>query len=540
MRLITVSKMREIEESANSIGVGYEKMMENAGTGLAEYIQDRFQKVPNKRIVGLVGTGNNGGDALVSLANLQQNGWQTAAILYKERKNDPLVSRLMNAGGTLLIYNGESLDQETKKRIQEAGFLLDGLIGTGIRLPLREEMQKFLTGVNDLLEEQMVIAVDCPSGVDCEEGGVDPNTLPADLTVCMEAVKTGMVMLPAFSYCGELTSVPIGLPKKLATGANEDFVIDETWVKAQLPGRSVDGHKKTFGTVTVVGGCTNFVGAPVLSGMAAYRSGSGLVTLAVPQIVQLALAATLPECTWFILDDENGVISEAAAVLMNEQMNTSNCLVVGPGIGREETTRRFLTRWLINRVINSNEKTLGFLPKKAEAKSEKSSVPPLVVDADALRWLAEEENLQQTRYLNMVLTPHAGEMSALTGLKIDEIQQNREKIAREFALKWQQVVVLKGALTIVADKSGRIAIVPAANSALAKAGSGDALSGIIAALIGEGMPLFEAACAGAWIHAHAGMQVAKKQGTEASLLVRDLIDEIPAVLAKIQQKSRLR
>jgi ADP-dependent NAD(P)H-hydrate dehydratase / NAD(P)H-hydrate epimerase len=153
-----------------------------------------------------------------------------------------------------------------------------------------------------------------------------------------------------------------------------------------------------------------------------------------------------------------------------------------------------------------------------------------VMDADALRWLAEEKDWKKFSNIKMVLTPHSGEMAALTGLGIEEIQTNRIEYARRFAREWQQIVVLKGALTVIADKDGRIGLIPVASSALAKAGSGDALSGIIASLIGQGMELFDAACLGAWIHAQAGITAATAIGSEASVLVREILSAIPEVL----------
>lgn len=537
MRLVNVEKMKELERNAAENGLSYEKMMENAGTGLAAVIQDRFGRNGQKSILGLIGSGNNGGDALVALTQLQSQGWQASAFLLKQRENDPLLAKFVAEGGEVFLFDGKSVDAKVKERLLDARYLLDGVIGTGIRLPLRDDVAQFLKGVKKIITAQTVIAVDCPSGVDCEDGSVSEVTLTAHLTVCMEAVKSGLVKLPAFSYCGELVVVPIGLPKALQEKAADDFVIGSDWVSAHLPDRKIDGHKKTFGTVSVVGGCTNYLGAPVLAGLAAYRAGAGLVTLAVPQIVQLALASSLPECTWFILDDENGVISENAAALINDQMAASSSMVVGPGIGREETTKKFLTRWLIEQDIQEKNGSIGFLPQKVVTKAKKAAYPAIVLDADAIRWLGEQSDWRNFKQLRLVLTPHSGEMAALTGLTIDEIQNDRETVARETAQKCNQVVVLKGALTVVADPSGRIAIVPVANSALAKAGSGDALSGIIAALIGQGMDLFEAACAGAWIHARAGVRVAERQGNESSLLVREIADEIPAVFAELNKNT---
>lgn len=537
MKLVNVTEMRAIEAEANSNGLSYDRMMENAGLALAEIVDLRFKSIEKKNLVGIVGSGNNGGDTLVALAELQKRGWNSVAILYKDREQDPLLVRLLDQGGKSYQSNEGGISIEARKAIHNSTLLLDGLFGTGIKLPIREDGKKFLAVINRILEKQIVIAVDCPSGVDCDSGEVSPETILAQLTVCMEAVKVGLVKQPAFKYCGELITVPIGLPKMLSSNKVKDTIVDADWVSQNFPKRPAEGHKGTFGTVVVVGGCTNYVGAPMLTGLAAYRTGSGLVTLAVPQPVQAALAGSVPEFTWLVLDDASGVISETASDLLKQKIGQVDCLVVGPGIGREETTSRFLERFLFKQMRNGNNRKIGFLSEFPQDKKEALKFPPVVIDADALRWLAEQEDWQKFNHLHMVLSPHPGEMSALTGLTIEEVQGNRIECARSFAQEWQQVVVLKGALTVIAAPDGRICLIPIMSSALAKAGSGDVLSGIIASLIGQGMHLFEAASVAAWIHAQSGLFAARSLGSDASVLARDIISAISTILKYIYKNT---
>jgi NAD(P)H-hydrate epimerase len=536
MRLITVEEMKELERLADENGLSYKKMMENAGTRLAETIQTRFGDCENKSIIGLVGAGNNGGDTLIALIWLLDHGWTCSAILVKNRPaGDLLVDQFIAVGGKVLPYDPTIVGKKMLDLLHDQNFILDGLIGTGFKLPLKEEMAQFLAEIKKSVQKQIVIAVDCPSGIDCDSGEAVNEVIPADLTVCMEAVKVGLVKLPAFKFCGEIVTVPIGLIGRLSEKKSDNFVLNARWVSDHMPKRKMDGHKKSFGTVLAVGGSANYLGAVTFSGMGAYRAGAGLVTLATPRIVQMTMAGSLPEATWFILDDENGVISEEAATLIHEPMQSASCLVVGPGIGREETTRRFLSRWLMRQESGKKNASFEFVPNETIKPRKEPVIPPIVLDADALRWLSEQPNWSEDKGLKLVLTPHVGEMAALTGLTTEAIQQNREVVAVEFAQKWGQVVVLKGALTVIANPAGQYAIVPVANSALAKAGSGDALSGIIAALIAQGLTLFEAACAGAWIHARAGELVALEQGNEYSLLVRELLTKIPNVFAELNK-----
>lgn len=527
MKLVSVEEMRAIEQSANAAGITNEKMMQKAGQELADFVLHRFSDA--NHVVGLVGKGNNGGDALVAMLHLLKAGWRALAVCASPRLNDPLMDSFVAAGGGVLHLLDQNFEGQLKKQLTPQSLVLDGLLGTGIQLPLRSEMSLFLTAVSKAMSGQKVVAVDCPSGVDCNSGAVAPETLSADCTVCMEAVKLGLVSEPAFAYCGELVTVPLGLPKTVLGKGNGQGVVDSDWVQALLPKRSAFSHKGTFGKVMVVGGSVNYCGAPLLAGMAAYRTGSGLVTLAVPHPVAAQMAGSAPEITWVILDEMDGVIAETAAELLARKAAGESCLVIGPGIGQEETTQRFLEKLLFPQDSAAQRK-VGFLEGSNPAKLKSQPLPPLVLDADALRWLGAQPGWPQKVTSAAVLTPHPGEMSALTGLAAAEIQKDRIGVAKTFAQQWGRVVVLKGALTVIAAPDGRMSLIPVASSALAKAGSGDVLTGMIASLIGQGLPLFEAASCACWVHAQAGLLAAHRLGNEASVLARDLIDAIPAVL----------
>jgi ADP-dependent NAD(P)H-hydrate dehydratase / NAD(P)H-hydrate epimerase len=371
--------------------------------------------------------------------------------------------------------------------------------------------------------------------VDCDTGEMAEETLFADMTICMEAVKQGLMKEPAFAACGEIYTVPLGLPDEADPLKAEKIVVDDAWVEDHSLYRSEFGHKGTFGKVMVIGGSTNYFGAPVLAGMAAYRTGCGLVNLAVPHAVTTVMASKVPEFTWLSLEDEDGVIAESAAELVLKKVNEYNCLALGPGIGLEETTAHFLQRLLLQ-PDNNNRRKVGFLEGE-NPNSMPVELPAFVIDADALRWLANQENWYEKIQAHMVLTPHPGEMAALTGIPVKKIQQDRQNVASHYAQTWHQVVVLKGALTVIAAPDGRIAVIPIASSALSKAGSGDVLTGILASLIAQGQPLYEAAVLAAWIHANSGLNAAKVVGCEASVLASDIIESIPMVLADLENEE---
>ncbi|GAB4504686.1 MAG: bifunctional ADP-dependent NAD(P)H-hydrate dehydratase/NAD(P)H-hydrate epimerase [Anaerolineales bacterium] len=537
MKLVTVSQMLAIEKEADAHGLSYAAMMENAGQGLADVVVDLFASDEGFEVFGLVGPGNNGGDTLIALERLALQGWQARAYLVK-RKPDDLVKRLEAAGGEIIHAGHDNDFQPLYESIETADVLLDGLLGTGFKLPLKADMAQVLAAagqaLDDLDEPPFVVAVDCPSGVDCDSGLAADECLPADMTVTMAAVKQGLLKLPAFSLVGDLKTVDIGLPADLPSlQAVQTEVADEDLVADLLPARPLDAHKGTFGTALIVAGSASYTGAAMLAGKAAYRAGAGLVTLAVPAMLHGALAGQFPEATWVLLPHERGGIAREAAESLPKQFERATALLLGPGFGLEETTRDFLHDLLTGKaVVKKNTPRIGFLPSDAgqEAETTSGQLPPLVVDADGLRLLAKLENWSKLLPPVAVLTPHPGEMAALTGLATDDIQADRLAIAARFAAEWGHVVVLKGAFTIVAAPDGRTTTIPVASPALARAGSGDVLAGLIVGLRAQGLDAYAAAVAGAWIHARAGLQAATNLGSTAAVLAGDILEAVNGVM----------
>ncbi len=532
--LVTVEEMRALEREADARGWTYAQMMEAAGAGLAQVVAREFAILDAPGALGLVGKGNNGGDTLVALAHLAQQGWQVSAYLTHPRPEDPLVERVLAAGGRVWLAQ----DPDTpplEALIAEHPVLLDGVLGTGVRLPLRGALAELLTRAKAAVQRHRpaVVAVDVPSGIDCDTGQAAEQVLPAQLTVTMAAVKVGMVLPPALPLVGRIEVVDIGLPPDLPTWAQvRRFVPDATAVQAVLPPRPADAHKGTFGTAVVAAGSVNFTGAALLAGEAAYRSGAGLVTLAVPYPLHAALAGALPEATWILLPDELGVIAARAAEVLTRNLGRATALLVGPGFGLEDTTAEFLTRLL--GVEPDTRPRAGFLARpEAPPQATKPDLPPLVVDADGLKLLARIDDWPQRLPGPAVLTPHPGEMAVLTGLSVAEIQSQRLAVAEQYARQWGHVVVLKGAGTLIAAPDGRTAAIPVATPALARAGTGDVLAGIIVGLRAQGVDAFEAAWAGAWLHAQAGLKALALLGHSAAVLAGDVLAALPDVLTDV-------
>ena len=538
MKLVTVSQMQAIEKEADENGLTFDQMMENAGRGLADIILDMYAEDVEPEVVGLVGPGNNGGDTLVAMSTLASKGWKARAYLIK-RKKDDLVKRFVAAGGEIL--SGDNAFQQLAEGIDTADVLLDGVLGTGIKLPLKKEIAELLSEVNDILdgmeETPLVVAVDCPSGVDCDSGEVADETIAADLTATMAAVKQGLLKLPAFEYAGDLEVVEIGLPDDLPSFQElKTEVADPDSIAALLPERSLDSYKGTFGTALIAAGSVNYTGAALLAGEAAYRVGAGLVTMAIPASLHGTLAGRFPEATWVLLPHEMGVISSNAAEVLAKNFERASALLIGPGFGTENSTKEFIENILEGKYsAKKSTQRIGFVRQESEKSEENTAkLPPLVFDADGLKLLAQIKDWYKKIPAPAILTPHPGEMSALTGLSKEEIQENRQEIAGKYAREWGHVVILKGAFTVIASPDGQMTMIPVASPALARAGTGDVLAGLIVGLRAQGLDAFNAAVAGAWIHAQAGLYAADDLGTTASVLAGDVLDSVSDVISDLE------
>jgi NAD(P)H-hydrate epimerase len=393
MKLVSVAEMQAIEREADAAGLSYAQMMENAGAGLAEEIARSYGHFKTGGALGLVGSGNNGGDTLVALEWLARQGWPVRAYLVRPRPDsDPLVARLQQAGGWIDSAERDPDFTRLSDSLQNSAVLLDGVLGTGFRLPLKPEVAQVLGSVRQMLMNMenppQVVAVDCPSGVDCDTGEAAAETIPAAMTVTMAATKRGLLRMPAFELSGEIRLTGIGLPEGgsalKAWSALEHEVADAGLVRQMLPPRPVLAHKGTFGTALVVAGSVNYTGAALLAGEAAYRSGAGLVTLAVPAPLHVALAASLPEATWVLLPHELGVISAGAVDVLQKNLGRATAVLIGPGFGAEDATAEFVAR-LFTHNSRSGRSGIGFVRSKpADEPKESTQLPGLVIDADGL------------------------------------------------------------------------------------------------------------------------------------------------------------
>jgi len=258
------------------------------------------------------------------------------------------------------------------------------------------------------------------------------------------------------------------------------------------------------------------------------------VTLGVPSPLHPALAGQFPEGTWLLLPHEMGVIAEGAAEIVLQNLGNASALLIGPGFGLEDTTKKFVNN-LLSTSPGLKKSSIGFIsPSLKGLDADNKKLPPLVIDADGLKLLAQITDWTSIVDKPAVLTPHPGEMAILTGLEVGEIQKDRIAVAETYAETWGHVVVLKGANTVIAEPGGRTAVVPVANPALARAGTGDVLAGIITGLRAQGLGAFESAVSGSWIHAQSGLLSARRMGTSTAVLAGDLLDSLPEVFSSLE------
>ena len=532
-KIVTVAQMQAIESAADRAGVTFASMMESAGQAVAEAVLNQVDDPAQEKVVALCGKGNNGGDGLVAAHYLAEAGASVAIYaVHPLDENDSKVQRLRAKGLLIADVENDQRGRVLKNLLGGVTVLMDAVFGTGVHLPLSGPSADLLKQVAKFLEDRaddlpLRVAVDCPSGLNCDTGELDPLALPADLTITFAAAKRGQFSFPAADKIGALAIADISLPTDLPELASVSVELGTSEMVADLlPPRPRNAHKGTFGHALVVAGSVNYTGAAYLAGAAAYRIGAGLVTLAVPAPLHSILAASLPEATWLLLPHELGVIAVGGAEILAKELGKCQSLLIGPGFGLEKTTGQFLRR-LLSVEIESHKGPLGFAQRAtAETPPERATLPPLVIDADGLKLLAQIENWPAALPKETVLTPHPGEMATLTRLDKSALQADRIGLAQKYALEWGHIVVLKGAFTVVAAPDGRATVQPFATSALARAGTGDVLAGMIVGLLAQGLKPYEAAVAGTYLHGLAGELAANASGTTASVLAGDVLGRV--------------
>lgn len=457
-------------------GVPGEELMEVAGTALAEAVAGLAPQGPVRIVCG---KGNNGGDGLVAARHLEGMGFEVEAVE---------------------IFSGEA-PEDLDSWLSDSGVVVDAIFGSGFAGTPREPALAAIEAINRC--GAPVLACDIASGVDASSGEVEGLAVEADLTVSFHAAKVGQRIAPGKWHTGELRVVPIGIPAG-APGAPSAGTIEPA-VLSLLPLRGPRSTKFSSGQVVVAGGSRGLTGAVQMSSLAAIRAGAGYATVAVPADLEPIFEAGQPEVMSVGCPGGDGCLAPGSLKAVLHMFERAAAGVLGPGMGRDPGTVE--------------------LAREAAAAIE----APLAIDADGLNAFAGELGRIAERSAPTILTPHAGELGRLLGRDSEQIGAHRLACAREAATAAAAIVVLKGDDTIVTDGK-RVAVNALSAPALATAGTGDVLSGVVAALLARGLDPFAAACAAVIAHARAGRDAATRIGAAESVIATDVIDSIPTAL----------
>ncbi len=517
MKIVTAEQMRRIETACVEAGVSLDQLMENAGLAVARAVRDELPDPRNANILVLVGPGNNGGDGLVAARHLASWGARVTACACAVRPEpDPKRILAEDAGVAVISANDDSGLAQIGELAAGAHVVVDAVLGTGRLRPIQPPLSDVLALVRDAAESTHapIMAVDLPTGTDADTGRFDPSGLPADATFVLGLPKIGPYLRPGESRCGQLRVLDIGIPP----GLDEDILIElltlET-ASALMPDRAPDAHKGTFGRALIVAGSLNYVGAAYLAAAAATRSGPGLVTLATPRSVHALVAPSLADATYLPLAETSDGLIDAPHALHDVRplLSQSTSLLVGPGLGQTPEIRDLVVGLLL----------YG------------SDHPAAVLDADALNILARAEGWWDRIRGPAILTPHPGEMARLLAIdSVADVLENRVAVAQDAARHWAHVVVLKGACTVIAHPDGRTRISPWANSGLARGGTGDVLSGIIAGLLAQRPEApFDAAALGVYVHGLAA-EIVRDEFGETAMTASDLLPALPDAFLQLE------
>jgi ADP-dependent NAD(P)H-hydrate dehydratase / NAD(P)H-hydrate epimerase len=466
------------------------ELMERAGQGLADLV---VAVAPEGPVAIACGKGNNGGDGYVAARLLRDAGREVRALAVAPVDD-------LRGDARANAERVEGIEPFAAARLEGCAVAVDALLGTGFSGSPHGAVADAIAALN--AAELPIVAADVPSGVDAASGVAEGEAIRARATATFAAAKPGLWINPGKSHAGTVRVIDIGIPAGAPIDEPDVALIDDAALLALLPSRSAGWTKFTSGHVLVAGGARGLTGAPSLAAEAAQRAGAGYVTACVPASQQPILAQRLLEAMTRGLPDDDGAHTAAGVDEVLELAGRGGALVVGPGIGRSEGAFAFARDLLARAEV------------------------PIVLDADGLNAHAGDLAALAGRSAPTILTPHEGELGRLLDVDSAGVQARRLEHARAAAARARAIVVLKGDDTLVADPGGLVAVSPGATGALATAGTGDVLSGVLAAVLSRDLDPFMAACAGVRLHARAGIHAAHEKGVDG-VIARDVIEALP-------------
>jgi ADP-dependent NAD(P)H-hydrate dehydratase / NAD(P)H-hydrate epimerase len=520
--LVTAAEVKQAEQEKIGAGTEESMLMFLAGTEIA----DRILQTPLRpmNVVILSGPGNNGGDGIVIGVTLAEFNCDVVIWCW----NRPEPGEIPVSDEQLdMIALVDSRD-ELVQALDSADIVVDAVFGAGSRSELPAEVIEAFDEVRAVQQRRcvQVWAVDVPSGVSSDEGTAAEGALQSDVTAMIGLPKIGAFQQPASQFTGEIQYIDIGLSEPDGIEVERPQLITARYARQVLPSRRTGIHKRSAGTLMVIGGAPNYFGAPRLTAEAAMRTGTGLVSVAAPSSVIGSIATAVPELTFVPLPaSEHFSTAGRMTQIVQEHWSSTDALVIGPGLGTDAPVPDFLSQLL--GFDGGTSSSIGFGthsdPEPAEPFSGKA-----VIDADGLNWLATQENWWEIlKGAELVLTPHPGELGRLMGVERSEIESDPWEHAKSAAHKFHQVVVLKYAHSVIATPDGQMFVAHQAPVGLATAGTGDVLSGVIGGLLAQGCDATGAAIAGVRLALDAALFAASSDG-QIGYLATDIIRQIPA------------
>lgn len=510
--------MMQIEAGAVKAGVSVDTLMENAGLAVAKRARHYLGPVLGVSIVVLVGSGNNGTDGLVAARHLRRWGAKVKVFVCSARSApDEKLGSLKESGVTvddIYLKNNHSSVQQS---FQQAHLVLDAVLGTNCTRELSGVIQQTFLLLNEIKLKNpslKILAIDMPSGLIADTGWVDPAAPNVDWTLALGYPKLGHYLSPVEEKVGILEIGDIGIPEGLDDAIPLSLMTAE-WARDILPMRPLNSHKGTFGKSLIVGGSSQYIGAPYLAVAAASRVGSGLVTAAIPESIKNPLALKATEATILPLpENAEGGVGIKATELILKRSEKYNAILLGCGLGMSQETKKMLED-----LLYSN-----------------TDLPTTVVDADGLNILSGKTEWWRSFSTKAVITPHFNEMKRLLQTSDGFSPNERIDIARSTAKRWNKIIVLKGPYTVVADPDGGAMLSPFANPALATAGTGDVLAGVITGFLSQGLNIENAAALGVFVHGQAGDNIRRRTGS-TGMIATDLLSELPYVIKGLADGS---
>lgn len=496
MKILNNRQTRLLEQAAVDFGKSYIELMRNAGESAARLLL-KFGLAENDTVSVVCGCGNNGGDGFVLAVYLHERGYNVCVILADGKPKTEDAAFMLKRAKDRNIRILELDDSECLNIIKGSAWVVDALYGIGFRGALDGKFFPILDSITG-----RVLSIDLPSGVQCDTGMVKSRAFNANATVSFSTLKPAHVLFPSAEYCGRVYVEQVGIDESIREGSEYVAIMTEEEMFKGIFKRNKNSHKGTYGTAACVCGSYGMAGAGVLSGMAALRSGVGLVKMCVPEQIYPIMAAKLIEAVFVSYNNAMGIDKVV------ESCKRANAVLVGCGLGNSDETANIV------RMLAENTDC------------------PMVIDADGINSVCGHIDI--LRRGNIVITPHPLEFHRISGFTKERIASDRIGCAKEFAIKHGVCTVLKGANTVIAFPDGEVFINPTGNAGMAKGGSGDVLSGITVALLAQGIDMKTAVLCAVYAHGRAGDIAAQELGMIA-MLPEDIISCLGKVFKEMMR-----